>query len=232
MRAHVGTSGFSYPEWKGIFYPAKLPAAGMLGYYSERLRTVEVNNTFYRMPRASLFEGWREKVPAGFSFAVKASQRITHFNKLSGAEELVRYLFETLQALGPTLGPVLFQLPPTFRADVGVLEAFLALLPEGVRAAFEFRHPSWFDDGTYRVLEAGRAALVGGDVDEDGRSPPLVRTADFAYLRLRRTSYEPGALEDWARRLRELGVSDVFAYFKHEQMGPELAGRLQVLLEE
>jgi uncharacterized protein YecE (DUF72 family) len=232
MRAHVGTSGFSYPEWKGIFYPAKLPNAGMLGYYAERLRTVEINNTFYRLPKASLLEGWREKVPAGFSFAVKASRRITHFNKLSGAEELVRYLFGTLEALGPTLGPVLFQLPPTFRADVGVLQAFLDQLPEGTRAAFEFRHPSWFEDEVYAVLEAGRAALVGGDVDEDGRSPPLVRTADFAYLRLRRTSYEPGEIEDWARRLRELGVQDLFAYFKHEQLGPELAARLQTLLSE
>jgi uncharacterized protein YecE (DUF72 family) len=204
----------------------------MLEYYSARLRTVEINNTFRQMPRASLLEGWRAKVPPGFSFAVKAPQRITHFRKLSGAEELVRYLFETLQALGPTLGPVLFQLPPTFRADVGVLQAFLELLPKGGRAAFEFRHPSWFDDETYRALEAGGAALVGGDVDEDGKSLPLVRTADFVYLRLRRTSYEPGDLEDWARRVRELGAQDVFAYFKHEQLGPELAVRLQGLLGE
>jgi uncharacterized protein YecE (DUF72 family) len=204
----------------------------MLGYYAEQLGTVEINNTFYRLPRASVLAGWATKVPEQFRFAVKASRRITHFQKLADAGELLGYLFEVLGALGPKLGPVLFQLPPTFRADTALLTAFLEQLPPGVRAAFEFRHPSWFDDETYRALEAGGAALVGGDVDEDGKSLPLVRTADFVYLRLRRTSYEPGDLEDWARRVRELGAQDVFAYFKHEQLGPELAVRLQGLLGE
>lgn len=228
----MGTSGFSYPEWKGHFYPAKLPAREMLPYYAERLGTVELNNTFYRLPNAKLLEGWRGAVPSRFSFAVKAPRRITHFQKLRETDELVSHFFGLLEALGPTLGPVLFQLPPTFRADIDVLRSFLTLLPSEVRAAFEFRHPSWFEDSVYAALEAGGVALVGGDVDDDEKSPPLVRTADFAYLRLRQTTYEPAELEDWARRVRELGVADVFVYFKHEVLAPERATLFRALLAE
>jgi uncharacterized protein YecE (DUF72 family) len=232
VQAYVGTSGFSYPEWKGNFYPEKLPNTAMLGYYAEQLGTVEINNTFYRLPRASVLAGWATKVPEQFRFAVKASRRITHFQKLADAGELLGYLFEVLGALGPKLGPVLFQLPPTFRADTALLTAFLEQLPPGVRAAFEFRHPSWFDDATYEALSARGAALVGGDLDEAERSPPLVRTADFTYLRLRRESesYTSAELEEWAGRLRGLGVSEAFVYFKHEVLGPSLAKQLMALL--
>jgi uncharacterized protein YecE (DUF72 family) len=231
VRAYVGTSGFSYKEWKGSFYPEKLPNASMLGYYAERLGTVEINNTFYRLPRASVLAGWAGTVPDDFRFAVKASRRITHFQKLADAGELLGYLFEVLKALGSKLGPVLFQLPPTFRADAPLLQAFLAQLPAGTRAAFEFRHPSWFDDAIYGVLEAHGAALVGGDLDESERSPPLVRTSGFTYLRLRRESesYSARELEEWAERISGLGVAEAFVYFKHEVLGPELAKQLMTL---
>ncbi len=223
MHAHIGTSGFSYAEWKGSFYPARLKNADMLDYYAGQLPSVEVNNTFYRLPRKSMLEGWRDKVPDDFRFAVKASRRITHFQKLRETDELVGYLFGVLEALGGKLGPILFQLPPTFRADVPLLENFLSSLPRGTRAAFEFRHPSWFEDQVFGVLERTGAALCGGDLDEVDRSPPLVKTADWIYLRLRRTEYAPADLDAWAERLGQLGVSEIYGYFKHEEQGPHLA---------
>jgi uncharacterized protein YecE (DUF72 family) len=237
MKSRVGTSGFSYAEWKGAFYPKGTKSADMLPYYACRLPTVEVNNTFYRLPRQPLLEGWRERTPEGFSFAVKASRRITHFKKLQGTGELLDYLLSNLAVLGSRLGPILFQLPPTVRVDHDLLAAFLGDL--GPRAAelpsprivLEFRHTSWFVDETYRILEAAGVALCAGDGDDEGRvPPPLVLTAPFVYARLRNDVYSDQELAEWAARLKELGAEEAFVYFKHEVQGPYLAERLQALL--
>ena len=240
LNVYAGTSGFSYAEWKGIFYPERLPNKDMLSFYALKLPSVEINNTFYRMPRKSVLEGWASQTPDGFQFTIKASRRITHFKKLKDAAELLEYLISGILELGTRKGPVLFQLPPTMKADVPLLEDFLAtaaslhkeLAKEGAAflPAFEFRHPSWFEDPVYAVLEKAQAALVSGDLDEGEKDPPLVKTADHAYLRLRKTSYEPGEVEAWAEKVRALGVGAVYAYFKHEELGPALAQELQSLL--
>jgi len=237
MRSQVGTSGFSYAEWKGNFYPKGIKSGDMLTHYASRLSTVEINNTFYRLPRPEMLEGWRTRTPDGFTFAVKASRRITHFKKLRETSELLDYLFSNLLVLGPRLGPVLFQLPPTVRLDVDLLRAFLADVTPRIaelpapRIVLEFRHTSWFVDETFEVLEAAGAALCGGDGDDEGRvPPPLVKTAPFTYVRLRNDVYTDAELVAWADRLRNLGAEEVFVYFKHEVEGPHLAERLQQLL--
>lgn len=230
MQASVGTSGFSYPGWKGIFYPPKHKPADMLSYYAQRLGTVELNNSFYRLPTREAFEGWATQTPHGFTFAVKAPQRITHHKRLVDVGEAVTEFFERASGLGSRLGPLLFQMPPNLRADQPRLEAFLATLPQ-TRVALEFRHVSWFTDETYGKLEARGVALVGGDLDEEGHDPPFVRTAPFVYLRLRRPGYDPAALESWAERIHALGVEDVFVYFKHESEGPGYAAALQSQLD-
>jgi len=239
MRSHVGTSGFSYPEWKGAFYPKGIKSGDMLPYYASRLPTVEINSTFYRLPRPPLLEGWRERTPEGFTFAVKASRRITHFKKLRDTGDLLDYLLSNLVILGPRLGPILFQLPPTVRLDLDLLRAFLAdVAPRarelpGPRVVLEFRHASWFVDETYELLEAAGAALCAGDGDDEGRvPPPLVRTAPFVYARLRNDVYSDADLAEWAGRLRTLEADEVFVYFKHEVEGPHLAERLQRLLND
>lgn len=237
MRSQVGTSGFSYAEWKGTFYPKGIKAGDMLGHYASRLPTVEINNTFYRLPKPELLEGWRARTPDGFSFAVKATRRITHFKKLRETGELLDAFFANLRLLGPRLGPLLFQLPPTVRLDLDLLRAFLddvqsrlEVLPSP-RIVLEFRHTSWFVDETYRLLEGAGAALCGGDGDDEGRvPPPLVKTAPFAYVRLRNDAYSDQELADWAEKLRTLGADDLFVYFKHEITGPGLAERLQARL--
>src|ERR1041384_21692 len=181
----VGTSGFSYAEWKRSFYPAGLPDAEMLTSYVERLPTVEINNTFYRMPQPSLLEGWNQKVAApGFTFALKAPRSITHISRLKDARDGTSHFLKVAATLGPRLGPLLFQLPPFLRKDAGILRDFLAVLPAGVKAAFEFRHASWFDDEVAQLLSDRGAALVAGDPDE-GEPLPLLPTAPFGYLRLR-----------------------------------------------
>jgi uncharacterized protein YecE (DUF72 family) len=225
MRLFVGTSGFSYPEWRGGFYPADLGEDKMLRYYAERLPSVELNNTFYRMPRAELIERWRAEVPEDFCFAIKAPRRITHIARLKNTSEEVAYLDRVIGTLGPRLGPILFQLPPFLKKDAALLQAFLAELPKSMKPAFEFRHVSWFDEETYAILRAGGAALVGGDVDE-GPSPPLVATADFGYLRLRAASYDAEGLAEWSRRIAEQPWQAAYVYLKHEYLGPSYAKRL------
>ncbi len=223
-RLWTGTSGFSYKEWKGSFYPERLPATKMLAYYSRQLPSVEINNTFYRLPRAELLDKWAAQVPDDFSFVLKASRRITHMKRLKDADETLEYLVTTATgALGPRLGPLLFQLPPYLRADAGRLRDFLALIPDDVRAAFEFRHASWFSDEVYEALADHGAALVTADTGEG--DAPVVETAPFGYARLRRPGYADGELAEWAEALRRPAWSDVFVFFKHEDegSGPRMA---------
>jgi uncharacterized protein YecE (DUF72 family) len=222
MELLVGTSGFSYTEWRGSFYPERLPGSEMLRSYAERLPTVEINNTFYRMPEPALLEGWSEKVPESFCFALKAPRSLTHVARLRDAEQAARHFLQVAAVLGPRLGPVLFQLPPFFRKDVGVLREFLTLLPAGLKAAFEFRHPSWFDDEVSTALSDQGAALVAGDPDE-GEPLPLIATAPFGYLRLRAPSYDLAGLSAWRERLAAQPWQQAFVYLKHEVLGPAYA---------
>jgi uncharacterized protein YecE (DUF72 family) len=229
MLLRTGTSGFSYDEWRGSFYPENLPAREMLRFYAEHLRAVEINNTFYRLPSEKVLRQWSEQVAPGFTFVLKASQRITHQKRLRDAGEPLSYLLTTSAVLGAGLGAFLFQLPPNLKKDAQRLRDFLTLLPDGVRAAFEFRHGSWFDDEIYAELRAGNAALCIADT-LDGTTP-VEATADWGYLRLRRDAYTEADLEAWIARIATLGWSDAFVFFKHEDegTGPRLARRFASL---
>jgi uncharacterized protein YecE (DUF72 family) len=231
MNFYVGTSGYSYPKWKGSFYPAKTPAKEMLGFYAARFRTVEINNTFYRPPVASALRSWADQVPADFRFVLKAPQEVTHVRRLAGAGELVASLLEVTGTLKERLGPLLFQLPPNFKKDVPRLRAFLALLTPGCRAALEFRHPSWFDEQVFGLLREHRAALCVADAADD-LEVPFVATADWGYLRLRRPDYDDAALTAWAARMKAQSWRDCFVFFKHEDAGkgPQMAARLLEVL--
>jgi uncharacterized protein YecE (DUF72 family) len=223
----AGASGFSFKEWKGPFYPPDCKPDAMLPYYAQRLPTVEINNTFYRMPKASVLEGWTTQVPEDFRFALKASRRITHIGRLKAdsVAEALGYLYKNLAALGARRGPVLFQLPPNLKKDLPRLEAFLALLPAGHDAAFEFRNPEWFDEEVYALLRAAGAALCLSE-REDNAPPPLVETAPFGYVRLRLESYSDEDLAAWAQRLAATGWQDIYAYFMHEPTAPAYATTL------
>jgi uncharacterized protein YecE (DUF72 family) len=230
MDLYVGTSGYSYKEWKGTFYPKDLPAQQMLRFYGERFRTVEVNSTFYGLPRASVLEGWADVVPADFQFVLKAPRQITHLHGLKDAGDLVSHLLEVAGALTEHQGPLLFQLPPTSKKDLPRLRAFLALLPVQCRAAFEFRHPSWFDDEVFGMLRDHRAALCVADTEGD-LEVPLVATTDWGYLRLRRPDYGDAELKAWGKRVQEQRWRDAFVFFKHEDegKGPRMAKRFMEL---
>lgn len=223
MRIHVGTSGYSFPEWKGSFYPKGLPAAGMLPYYAERFPTVEINNTFYRLPKESVVIDWAAAVPAGFTFSIKASQRITHHARLKDVEELMSYLLRVCTALGDKRGPTLFQLPPNMKADVGRLAAFLPLIPNRWKAAIEFRHASWLTDEVYALLRQHEVALVNAE-SEDAVAP-LAATASWGYLRLHKPAYLPDELDSWAAHIKTQAWEEAWVYFKHDNdtAGPELA---------
>jgi len=231
MKVWAGTSGFSYPAWKGTFYPEDLPNRGMLSFYGTRLPAVEINNTFYRMPRASVLEKWAESVPDGFRFALKASRRITHFKRLKGAQEETEMLVRTASALADRAGVILYQLPPNFKRDDERLTDFIGELPNPGRSAFEFRHTSWFDDGVYDILRAGNCALCIAETDE-GDDPPPIATADWTYLRLRKTAYADHELEAWSERVQESDWAQAYVFFKHEEagVGPELAGRFMEMV--
>lgn len=229
MAWYVGTSGYSYKEWKGSFYPESLPQQDMLRHYAERLPSVEINNTFYRMPRTNVLETWRDAVPNDFRFVIKASQRITHRKRMKDAEEPTEYLMDRVTTLGDKLGAVLFQLPPYLRKDKARLEAFLTLIPKGVRAAFEFRHASWFEDDIFECLRIAGAGLCVADGDGEGmpNSMDLPATGAWSYYRLRRPDYSDADLGHWLARMHELRVEDCFVFFKHEDegAGPHLAAR-------
>ena len=227
VQVRIGTSGYSYAEWKGNFYPEKMAAKDMLRFYAERFPTVEINNTFYRMPKEALLQGWAEQVPESFTFVIKASKRITHDKRLKECGELLTYLFGVTSTLGSRLGPLLFQLPPNFKKDVPRLKSFFDEMPEWRRMAIEFRHASWFDDEVYETLRAQRAALCVADTGEEPAAP-LVATTDWGYLRLRREDFSDTDLRDWARRIREQPWGDAYVFLKHEEegKGPKLAARL------
>ena len=233
VRVLVGTSGYSYDEWKGNFYPEKMPAKDMLRYYAERFPTVEINNTFYRMPKESLLQGWAEQVPDTFTFVLKASQRITHIKRLKDCGELLGYLFGVSATLGQRLGPTLFQLPPNFRKDVPRLQAFFEAMPGRRRVAFEFRHASWFDDEVYATLRANGAALCVADTGEEP-TVPFVATTDWGYLRLRREEFSDEEMRDWAKRIKEQPWTDAFVFFKHEDegTGPKLGAKMIAMCAE
>jgi uncharacterized protein YecE (DUF72 family) len=228
MPVFVGTSGYAFKEWKGPFYPERLPDASMLQYYASRFPAVEINNTFYRMPREQMLLDWAEQVPPGFRFALKATQRITHHARLKDAGELVGYLAATTAALGDRLGPTLFQLPPNFRKDLDRLGAFLAGLPKRWRVAMEFRHPSWFDDDVLDALRGRGVALCISDQDE--LATPVAPTAEFGYVRLHRAEYDEPALDRWAATISAQPWSETYVFFKHDHgpaSGPPVAEALR-----
>jgi len=228
MRVWVGTSGFSYPPWRGSFYPEKLAGGEMLAFYAQQLPAVEINNTFYRMPDVALLERWFAATPADFVFALKSSRRITHELRLHDAEAAVERFASAAATLGSKLGPVLFQLPPWLHKDRERLEAFLAVLAQvghGLRPAFEFRHASWFSDDIYSTLRAGGAALCIAEADK--LETPLQATTNWGYLRLRREDYTPAALDAWAGRIAQQPWGEAYVFVKHETAAaPELARRL------
>ncbi|MBI3047901.1 MAG: DUF72 domain-containing protein [Acidobacteria bacterium] len=229
----IGTSGYNYPEWKGSFYPAALPAAKMLAYYAERFPTVEINYTFYRAPTETILDGWSRATPDRFRLTLKAPKRITHDARLRDCADRVRQFLETAATLGPKLGALLFQLPPNLKKDVALFDAFLEAFPPRVCAAVEFRHPSWFDEEIYACLRARNLALCVADSER--LSTPVTITADYAYFRLRDEGYTPSDIERWAQVIRRETAhsGDVFVYFKHEESGkgPEFGRLLMEYLE-
>jgi uncharacterized protein YecE (DUF72 family) len=213
----VGTSGYQYPEWRGKFYPEELSTAKMLGYYAERFSTTEINYSFRRIPSEKALMDWAARTPERFRFSLKAPQKITHFAKLRECSETLRFFCKQIQILGTKLGPILFQLPPTLKSDTALLGDFLGHMPKGTRAAFEFRHESWFQDAIFTALQRHNAALCIADTDH--LATPFYKTADFLYLRLRRVDYKPRELALWATKLSESGTKEAFVYFKHEESG-------------
>jgi len=228
MRTWVGTSGYNYPEWKGSFYPEKMPAAKMLAFYAQAFNTVEINYTFYRTPNEKILAGWSRETPDGFRLTLKAPKRITHIAKLRDCSDLLQYFLKTAATLGPKLGALLFQLPPYFRKDLAALDDFLAQLTPGVCAAFEFRHGSWMDAEVFARLRARNLALCIADSEKF--STPLEITASYGYFRLRDEGYTSDDLQRWAGVIRASAAhcSDVYVYFKHEEAGkgPQFARSL------
>jgi uncharacterized protein YecE (DUF72 family) len=216
VRLLAGTSGYAFKEWKGSFYPEDIKPDGMLGYYATRFSTVEINNTFYRMPRENVLQDWAAQVPDAFTFAIKASQRITHHARLKPeSKELLYYLVKNTEVLGDKLGPVLFQLPPNMKKDLDRLRTFLEFLPGGRKFTFEFRHSSWFDEDVVDALHAKDVAMT--IIDQDDFATPPIASASWGYVRLHRFDYDAQSLSQWAERIKEPGWSEVYVYFKHDE---------------
>ena len=215
----IGTSGYNYPEWKGGFYPSDLPTSKMLAFYSERFSTVEINYTFYRLPSDKTVTNWANTTPASFTFTLKASRRITHDARLRDCDDLVELFLERARKLGPKLGVLLFQLPPYLRKNLDVFEQFTELIPEGTKAAFEFRHDSWHSNDVFDRLRARNLALC--ITDNEKTTTPLELTADYGYFRLRDEGYGESDIDKWADKIAAGAESqdDVFVYFKHEEQG-------------
>jgi uncharacterized protein YecE (DUF72 family) len=217
VRLRAGTSGFSYREWKGSFYPAKMKEADMLPYYAEHFDTVELNNTFYRLPSETALAQWAAQVTPGFSFALKATRTITHLRRLRDIAEPMEYLYRITGALGAARGPILFGLPPNMKMDMDRLQQLLDLVPAGVRTAIEFRHESWHDDSVFAALRGRGVALCIAQTDED--ETPFVATTDWGYVRLRCAAYSAEELTAWRERIASQAWTDAFVYFKHEDAG-------------
>jgi uncharacterized protein YecE (DUF72 family) len=234
MNIHVGTSGYNYPEWRGTFYPADLPAKRMFDFYAARFHTVEINYTFYRMPTLKTTEGWRAQAPAGFTYTLKAPRRITHDRRLQDCAESVTLLCDAARGLGDHLATLLFQLPPHFKRDLPRLDAFLALLPRDIRTAFEFRHESWLSDEVFAALAARGAALCVADFGD--KTTPVQATARHGYFRLRDEGYTSSDLSRWAAAIvnKQKDWDEVFVYFKHEEegKGPEFARTFVEILKQ
>ena len=228
-KIHAGTSGYSYKEWRGVFYPEEVHQEQWLSYYASQLPSVEINNTFYRMPRKHVVETWRDSVPASFRFVIKASRRITHQSRLKDAEESTGYLLERAEVLGRKLGALLFQLPPYFQADLERLKKFQDLLPDHVPVAFEFRHESWLQGEVSEALaNRGHARVVSHDGEEANLA---LLSGKLAYLRLRASNYTDSALRRWQEKIAATGAENAFVFFKHEDAGggPRLAARFLAL---
>ena len=231
MNTWIGTSGFQYAEWKGPFYPEDLPASKMLPFYAERLATTEINYTFRRIPSATTIENWKKLTPEKFRFALKAPQRITHFAKLRDCQDTLAYFLRIISQLGDRLGPILFQLPPSFKKDADVLSSFLRELP-AMRVAFEFRHESWLDEEVFALLRERNVALCIAETEK--LATPTIVTADYGYLRLRREDYSDEDVARWTDvvRHKQANWRDAFIYFKHEEagIGPKLAAEMMALV--
>jgi uncharacterized protein YecE (DUF72 family) len=230
MKFHIGTSGYSYKEWNGKFYPQKLPASQMLHYYSEHFPTVEINSTFRSLPEPTALQAWAADVPRAFKFAIKAPQRITHIRRLKNVEEFLWPFLEVTSVLGKQRGPLLFQLPPNFKKDLARLDEFLKLVPLN-SATFEFRHESWFEEGVFDLLRKHRAALCIADTEDF--TVPFIATAKWGYLRLRRVSYSNAELKKWIGQIKKQKWTDAYVFFKHEDEanGPRFARKFQELAE-
>jgi uncharacterized protein YecE (DUF72 family) len=232
MAAHkifAGTSGFDKP-WKGTFYPEDIKKPEMLAFYSARLPSVEINNTFYRLPKPEVLESWFEQTPDAFQFAIKASRRITHIKRLNDVEEATAYLMETTETLKQKLGPILFQLPPNAKKNTERLKTFLGTLPADRRVTFEFRHPTWFEPDALDALRDHGAALCIADTDDD-LTVPLEATTDWGYLRLRKETYSDNDLKKWVAQIKSQPWGDTYVYCKGEEAGhgPRWAGQLMAL---
>ncbi|HZN05955.1 MAG TPA: DUF72 domain-containing protein [Pyrinomonadaceae bacterium] len=226
MNLYVGTSGYSYKEWNGSFYPVTMASKDMLRYYASKLPAVELNNTFYRLPKPSMIETWKSQVPENFRFTLKASQGITHFRRLKDATSATKFMLDTVSALEDRLGVVLFRMPEDMEKDLGRLETFLKHLPKDPPAAFEFRHPTWFDEDVFELLRSENRVLCISDRD-DWPVSRIDRTADWGYLRLRRVKYSTGELRKWISRMRAQEWKTAYVFFKHEDegTGPKLASQ-------
>jgi len=222
----IGTSGFSYTEWRGSFYPEDLPTKNFLQYYAERFTTTEINNTFYRLPTPKLVSGWSQAAPDGFVFTLKLSQKITHIRRLKDVDSEMRFFLETAAGLNEKLGPILVQLPPNFKKNAELLSEFLKSYASGHKLAFEFRHESWFDEDVYQVLKDHQAALGVVESEKEGApDPPSIVTGPFVYMRLRKGDYSDAELERWARWILKQTVP-VYCYLKHDEKAPVLASGL------
>ncbi len=216
MKILAGTSGYAFKEWKGTFYPDDLKADGMLGFYATRFPTVEINNTFYRLPKEKVLLDWAGQVPEGFTFAIKASQRITHHARLKPeALDALQYLLRTTSVLGERLGPILFQLPPNLKKDVERLRNFVGELPRDRRFAMEFRHESWFDEDALSVLRDHDVTFCVSE--QEDFCCPLLATSSWGYLRLHRLDYDDAALTEWAKRAASQAWNELYVYFKHDE---------------
>lgn len=224
MRVFVGTSGYSYKEWKGSFYPEKFSEKNMLGYYSERFNTVEINNTFYKMPKKDVLLSWKNQVNDEFRFVIKANKRLTSFKSVEDIRESFKWFNDNINVMEKNLGVVLFQFPKFIKQNMEKLEGLLSLIPGTMKSAFEFKSNTWFTEEVYNLLRNRNSALTISETDDEN-NPELIQTADWGYLRLRRTDYDTNLLKDWSEKIHKQNWNETYIFFKHEDeaLGPKYA---------